>query len=197
MTIDFYDNRSAEWVRETAKVDMSSIYDRFLPLVEPGGRILDVGCGPGRDTLAFIRAGYQVDAIDASRHMVEIASRRTGQPAQLLRVEELDCHDRYHGIWACASLLHLDDFALGEAMPKLVQAMKADGALYMSFKIGDGTRIEQGRFFNDKTPKSLSTLVAPLRGMRILNVWESSDLRADGNQPDWVNCLAIRENADT
>src|SRR3712207_7267921 len=51
-------------------------HDRFLRRVRPGGRILDAGCGTGRDALAFVQRGFEVVAFDASAEMVDRKSTR-------------------------------------------------------------------------------------------------------------------------
>ena len=78
----------------------------FLEQLAHDAYILDLGCGSGRDTLAFKNKGYQVDAIDYSGVLVERASQLTGIAVQQQSFYELDIHDVYDGVWACASLLH-------------------------------------------------------------------------------------------
>jgi ubiquinone/menaquinone biosynthesis C-methylase UbiE len=63
---------------QTAGLDLEPLYQRFLRHVRPGGRILDAGCGPGRDALAFADRGYEVVAFDASEAMVRLARERVG-----------------------------------------------------------------------------------------------------------------------
>ena len=52
-TIGYYDRNATEFAAQTANLDLDPLYQRFLCHVRPGGRILDAGCGVGRDTLAF------------------------------------------------------------------------------------------------------------------------------------------------
>src|SRR6516225_8744251 len=87
----------------TLPVDMSDLYAPFLREIPPGGRILDAGCGSGRDSRAFTRLGYEVVSIDASRQMVLAASKLTGQAAILKRFDEIEFEAEFDGIWACAS----------------------------------------------------------------------------------------------
>ena len=74
-TIDYYNKYADEFTVSTFKVDMESLYQPFLAELQEGTRILDVGCGSGRDTLAFKNKGYQVDAIDYSEELVKKATR--------------------------------------------------------------------------------------------------------------------------
>jgi len=76
-----YHNENAEaFFAESARVDMSALQERFLRRIEPGGLILDAGCGSGRDFKAFLSRGFQVLAFDASRELAELASRHLDQP---------------------------------------------------------------------------------------------------------------------
>lgn len=70
-TIDYYNKHAEEFTASTFEVDMESLYQPFLVELQEGARILDVGCGSGRDTLAFKNKGYQVDAIDYSEELVK------------------------------------------------------------------------------------------------------------------------------
>ena len=84
-TVAFYDAHAGQYVRDTFGLVMAPLYEPFLALVPAGGHILDVGCGSGRDALAFLRRGFRVTAIDASGEMARLASERIGQAAQQKR----------------------------------------------------------------------------------------------------------------
>src|SRR5258708_9890657 len=76
-TEGYYNVNAEEYFRATVGIDMSSIYDRFVSKLVAGARILDAGCGSGRDTLAFVKRGYSVSAFDSSFEMVKRASTYT------------------------------------------------------------------------------------------------------------------------
>ena len=73
-TIDYYNKHAQEFIASTFEVDMESLYQPFLVFLPESAKILDVGCGTGRDTLAFKDKGYQVEAIDYSEELVERAN---------------------------------------------------------------------------------------------------------------------------
>lgn len=87
---------------------MHPIQDAFLSYLKPGARILDFGCGSGRDTKYFLEHGFEVDAIDGSERLCALAGKLTGIPVKQMLFEDLDAMDVYDGIWACASVLHLE-----------------------------------------------------------------------------------------
>src|SRR5215475_7717606 len=148
-TIAYYDAHADEFCAKTVVLDMSQLYAPFLEEIPPGGRILDLGCGSGRDSLAFLQRDYRVVSIDASAAMVAATSKLTGQTAMVVTFDEIPFDTEFDGIWASASLLHVSRRDLGAAFDRLTRALKHGGVLYVSFKYGDAERFEHGRFFND------------------------------------------------
>lgn len=117
-TIEYYNKNADHFMKETATVDFTSIQEMFLSLLPPGGRILDFGCGSGRDTLAFLKRGYQVDAMDGSTEMCKLAAEYTGIPVRQMQFQELSVREHYDGIWACSSICY--KFYWLEAIVKLI-----------------------------------------------------------------------------
>ena len=76
---NYYNENAKEFFEGTAYVDMSDNYKDFLSYVPKQGKILDAGCGSGRDSLIFIQKGYSVEAIDGSSEMCRLASEHIGQ----------------------------------------------------------------------------------------------------------------------
>ena len=70
-TIDFYNQNACDFIAGTIAADMSDARNRFLSYVEENGRILDWGCGSGRDALYFQSHGYDVVATDASKALCQ------------------------------------------------------------------------------------------------------------------------------
>ncbi len=99
-TLAYYENQAQTFFDETVAIDMSSLYERFLAHVPPGGHILDVGCGSGRDALAFQQLGYRVTAFDPSPTLARLASAHRGLPVPVLRVQEVAWQDEFDAIWA-------------------------------------------------------------------------------------------------
>ena len=92
-TISYYDQNAQQFFRETVELDMSELYVRFLAHVPKGGRILDAGCGSGRDTVYFLRHGFEVEAFDASAEMCRMASRLTEQTVLQKTFEQIDADE--------------------------------------------------------------------------------------------------------
>jgi SAM-dependent methyltransferase len=172
---------------------MREVYAPFLAELPPQGRILDAGCGSGRDSLAFLKMGYSVVSMDASVEMVKAAETLTGQEVPLLRFDEITFSEEFDGIWACASLLHVARQDLSPVLGRLVRALRPGGVLYMSFKLGEAERLEEGRFFNDMTEASLEQLLETQPDLQVLKIWTSDDVRDERQgAPKWLNVLVRR-----
>jgi len=188
----YYEERAEEYLARTANVDMGSVYEPFLAHIPSGGRILDAGCGPGRDALAFLKKGFHVTAFDASLKMAEIASHQTGLVVDQMRFQDLSYDSEFDGIWACASLLHVSSTEIDNVLLKLSHALKPGGFWYMSFKEGYGERVEDGRRFLDFTEASLKTRLGSIPGISIIRIWSCED-QAGRVGIRWVNALVRRE----
>ena len=187
-TIDYYNKHAEEFTASTFEVDMESLYQPFLAELPEGARILDVGCGSGRDTLAFKNKGYQVDAIDYSEELVKKATQLTGIPVRLQSFYEIDADQAYDGIWACASLLHCERTRLKEVIGKLLSALKPNGLLYMSFKYGDSDREKDGRQFTDLNEEQAEALRKQFNHVQQIKQWVTIDQRPE-RQEKWLNLL--------
>lgn len=186
------------YAEATRGVDTAHLRRRFLARVpeptDPPARILDLGCGSGRDALAFRQAGYRVDAMDASRAMAELARRHADVPVRILRAQELEAEGVYEGIWACASLLHVPWEELPDVFRRVQRALRRGGVLYASFKPGEGQRtLHDGRHFTDMTGPRLEERLRGARELRVIDLWETQDVRPERAGESWLNALVHRE----
>ena len=114
-TIDYYNRNAARYFNETVHADVSEIRDRFAQMLPPGGTILDLGCGSGRDSKAFIEQGFRVVAVDGSEKLCKLAQAYIQQPVVCSDFLDYKPNETFDGIWACASLLHLTEAECGRA----------------------------------------------------------------------------------
>jgi SAM-dependent methyltransferase len=188
----YYDLNAEEFFAATVSADMAETRDRFLYYLPLGGHVLDAGCGSGRDALAFLDAGYQVTAFDASKALVARATDHTGLPVLHMTFEEMTWIGDFDGVWACASLLHVHQAELPKIMTKLSVALKPQGVLYGSFKYGVGEVQRDGRTFTNQTEESLDNLMKIVPSLLPIEVWMSHDVRP-GRTDKWLNFLYKRE----
>jgi len=191
MTLKYYQDNAQTFFDGTVNVDMSSLYETFTRHLAPGARVLDAGCGSGRDAKVFKEMGYQVEAFDASPAMVELAREHTGLPVQLMTFADVDWKEEFDGIWCCASLLHVPALELPGVMQKLADALKPGGVWYVSFKYGDGEREVDGRRFTDVDEDGLKALVVTIAGTEVVGMWQTYDKRPERNER-WVNAMLTR-----
>ena len=188
MTLEYYQRHAQDFFSSTVNVDMESLYLPFLRHLPQSGRILDAGCGSGRDSKAFLEKGYQVEAFDASAEMVNLASQHAGLCVRQMAFNDIANTERYDGIWCCASLLHVSAEALPGVMSKLARALKTGGTWYVSFKYGETERVKDGRHFTDLTEQGLEKLLAPLSDITLISSWTTRDKRPERDEM-WLNAL--------
>ena len=188
-TIRYYDEHAEEYTADTRSSLMSYAYERYLFFLPKEGRILDLGCGSGRDTKFFLEKGYDVEAIDGSKQLAAIASEYTGIEVKHMTFDEIDAENAFEGIWACASLLHCTREELSSVYFKLIRALKLEGVLYMSFKLGEFEGMRNGRYFTDMTVAKLAELILPVQESMLLECWQSHDVRKERKDEMWINCI--------
>lgn len=194
-TIDYYNENSDKFIGSTVEADISGILERFLSHVPEGGRILDWGCGSGRDTLAMLLSGYDVTAVDASVEMVAAATKLTGIQVRHESFEDLDEVDAYDGIWACSSLLHVPRAELPSLLRLAEKALRSPGCMYVSFKYGNFEGMRNGRYFTDLDEESLTQIVAEIPNLRISKIWVTHDVRPGRSNELWLNALLLKRQS--
>ncbi len=195
-TINYYDQNSQSFSSDTFALDLSDLYRRFLTYVPNGGKILDAGCGSGRDSLRFFEMGYQVWAFDASAAMVEEAKKRTGLMVHQADFFDIKEENHYDGIWACASLLHVKAARQKEVLALLLRALKPGGVLYVSYKLGDQERQKDGRHFTDANETILKSWLTDLPEFGHLKLWQTEDRRPTRTEI-WLNGLVFLDKRPT
>jgi len=156
------------------------------------GAILDAGCGSGRDAKFFENQGYKVTATDSAIEMVKLSSLFLGKPTLHLSFQDLDFRDEFDGIWANASLLHVDSKILPEILRKLCRALKPGGVLFMSFKYGEGDYTKDDRYFNDHTEKSIREVIDSVPQFEEIKSWKTADTR-NSSADFWLSSLVRRK----
>jgi SAM-dependent methyltransferase len=186
-SLDYYARTADAYVAKTKDLDMEPVRRAFKDLLPAGAHILDAGCGSGRDTLAFMRDGFQVTAFDGCAELARHACELTGLDVQHLRYDQLDRVSAFDGVWACSSLVHLDDVQLDVAFSRLFRALRPGGMLFTCFKLGTEQRLaSDGRFFNDFTPAKLAT-VPTMASVELVHNWVTGHLAEVDTR--WLNVL--------
>ncbi len=188
-TLNFYAQNAGKFAADTAAVDFSGIRNRFLAELAPGALILDLGCGSGRDTKAFLGLGYHVSAADGSPELCALASAYTGIPVRQMLFSELDEHETYDGIWACASILHVPSSELPDIFKRMIAALKPGGIMYVSFKYGCFEGERNGRWFTDFTEPEFTRFLEQFPALTVKDRWISADVRPGRSAEKWLNSI--------
>lgn len=186
-TLNYYNENAEEFTASTINVDFTNVQDKFLNKLAASSSILDFGCGAGRDTKYFLEKGYMVEAIDGSEELCKLSSEYTGIEVKHMLFQELHDVEKYDGIWACSSILHLPYEELVEVMNKMKVAIKDTGIIYTSFKYGNFEGVRNGRFFIDMTEESLEKLLQDVGGLDVEEMWVTSDVRPGRGEEKWLN----------
>jgi len=136
-----YDHIAADYavINTTMPPHLAELATRFLARLGPGTRVLDVGCGAGRDMAWMETRGATVTGIDLSSGM--LARAREIVRGELLEMDmrHLDLPDgHFDGVWCCASLLHLPKTQAPIALTKMRRVLVPDGTLYLGVQEGEG-----------------------------------------------------------
>ncbi len=175
-TIEYYNRNAQEYAENTRYVYMFDIRSVFLRYIDPAGRILDAGCGGGRDMKVFMENGYSVDAFDASPEMCRVASEYTGEKISCCDFSDFRPYFTYSGIWACASLLHLQEEEFFAFFRRFKEYLNANGVIYFSMKAGvtDGYD-EKGRWYLGFDDRRLNRILQENPELRRVKYWKTID----------------------
>lgn len=192
-TIAAYDAMAAVYATRWFGVRLTREMARFARCLNPGARVLDVGCGPGQDLVWLTEQGFDAVGVDLSLGMLAEARKR-GIEVPLIRADMRDLPFRsgsFGGIWASASLLHIPKAEAEGVLRELARTVRP-GHVYLSVKRGWGeTWVERQdvrrRFFAYYAPVEIRRLVEHA-GFEVLSCWESEDLA--GREHSWINVLA-------
>lgn len=184
---NYYDINAKEYIESTINCDMSIHYEKYLKYLPNKAKILDVGFGSGRDMIYFKSLGYDVYGIDTSISFVNNMLKQ-GFNVECISICDLNIKDEYDGIWACASLLHINRKKLETAIIKCINSLKENGVLYCSFKYGDKEIIKDDRYFNYINEDIINNIVYK-NNYKILEIYKSYDVRVNRRSEEWINII--------
>ena len=123
------------------------------------------------------------------KKMVALSSKLLGMKVLLLDFDNMEFFNQFDGIWACAIFLHVLKNEMNSIISKMEKALVVNGVMYVSFKYGEGEKIENGRLFSYYTERSLTDLFVDFPKLRIARTWKTEDVRQDGKNKLWLNVL--------
>ncbi|MDW4500505.1 class I SAM-dependent methyltransferase [Sulfitobacter sp. D35] len=138
-TLQVYAEKAEDYAQMAADLDDPRL-DAFIADLPEDARVLDLGCGPGREAGRMADAGFRVTAVDAVPEMVEMAARHPGVTAKEMHFADLADVDLYDGVWANFSLLHAPRADMPRHLAAIKRALKPGGRFHLALKTGAGSQ---------------------------------------------------------
>ena len=196
-----YDRIAADYARANAEMPPAFVEmgRTFLALLPPGARVLDLGCGAGRDMAWLEARGTQVTGVDLSPEMLAQARPRVRGALLEMDMRRLSFPDaHFGGIWCMASLLHLPKADAHLALHEMRRVLAPGGVLALSIQEGEGEGWETGayghpveRFFARYSPEEAEEMLERA-GFEILEKGRSEPTARRADRKGWLRYLARR-----
>lgn len=193
-TVEYYNRNADDYYWLTVGLDMDATRQRFAAYLPAEASIIDLGCGSGRDVMAFGNMGHNAVGLDAAEELVRLAKERLEIRAFTGDMSSWTASEPYNGIWCCASLIHLNDRETRRFFEKLDRNLKPGGVLYISVKSGIQTGEDSdGVYQRNFTEEELRELAGTVPGLEVKEVWYTEDsMKRDGFR--WINLIAQRNS---
>jgi SAM-dependent methyltransferase len=193
-TLGYYAENAVKYAADSLKLPPSTKMDYFEKHLPAHPKVLELGCGAGRDTADMIKRGFDVLPTDGSPEMAREAEARLGIPVKVMLFEELDMEDAFDGIWAHAALLHAPTEALPSIIRRIHTAMRSGGLLYASFKAGEGGHRDIfGRYYNYPSRDTMMEMFQKNGSWRDVIITVQPGGSYEGGQIDWLHCFVTKD----
>ncbi|WP_319560699.1 class I SAM-dependent methyltransferase [Marispirochaeta sp.] len=159
-TLTYYQKNAAELARRYEQAEVPDLHLALQKTFPAASRLLEIGCGTGREASFMYSRGYDIICIEPSRPMLEEALCRHPElenrlfegyvPGKL--PEDLNTGESYDGVYAVASLMHLQQKELAPVFKLIRKLLKPGGGFLFSVPLSRPDLIESGydtvgRFF--------------------------------------------------
>lgn len=202
-TLDYYARHAAEIAQRYEQVD-SPLRNQFQVAFPRGARVLDIGCGSGRDAALLQSMGCDVYGAEPTAGLREVAQHT--HPGLTGRITDaglpglgLPFGGEFDGVLCCAVLMHLPQHQLFDAAFAIRQVLKAHGRLLISLPktrgdIAECNRDANGRLFNAYAPDEITLLFERL-GFQEIGRWDNEDALARSGTSWYTLLLELRSKS--
>lgn len=145
ITQESYQATAHEFARNVGELAPTGSIEKFIKLLPAKAKIIDIGCGSGRDAKLFTNMGADVLGIDFSSNLLDIAKINAPLAEfQLMDIEAMDVPAvSFDGAWAACSLGHIAKKTLPDVIKKIHVLLKDKGYFYLTLKRGTGEILDQ------------------------------------------------------
>lgn len=155
-TLKFYETHSMNLSLRYEQADVSEMQKLLLQTFDKKSKLLEIGCGSGRDASFMTKNDFDVTAIDGSKNMIEEAKKIHPELSNNLfhktLPNDLDFDKKFDGVYSIATLMHLSKINLEKTILNIYDLLNPNGTFLMSVSLfrddidGNGFD-EKGRFF--------------------------------------------------
>lgn len=188
-TLDVYAKKAQDYADLTIDgTRKDKQLEAFMDAMLSGGRVLDIGCGPGHAAAHIAQAGFLVTAMDPVQEMVDLAAKHPGVGAMRGTFDDITLTNYFDGIWCNFSMLHVPRADVPRHLKAIKKALNVGGAFHIGVKLGTGEKRDSiGRLYTYFSEPELEGLLDDA-GFYIFDRSYGRDKGLDGVMADWI-CL--------
>lgn len=198
-TIDWYNKHAKEFAQKAGSGKRYAFMEEFEKLLPKGAKLLDAGCGSGRDANDFQTGGFDVTGLDLATELIEHAKQTYSHCKFLLGdIRSLPFKENdFDGVWSNASLLHFETLEdVKKSLQEFYRVLKEKGIVFVGVKLQTGdkktgleedARFTEPRFFQYFTEKEIHELLYEAGFTILASVIEQSKSRANVK---WIQVIA-------
>ena len=195
-TLDFYDNNAQEVSDRYEAFDFCERQSNLMTLISDCRKILEIGCGSGRDAAFLLSKGFDITAIDGSRPMLDEAAKRHPELTDRLHQHKMPAalpfpDGNFDAVVSNAMLMHLNKHDIERAISETCRVLKKGGLFYFSVST---VRPEVDSSDHDGTGRRFTNLPASIwietcRSQGYKKKWSATNPDSGGRGIFWANFL--------
>ncbi len=193
--MDYYEIHAHDYFDKTVSADPSGFLSPFVRFLFPRARILDIGCGSGRDLRWLIQQGFEPTGLERSSSLAALARKYSGCP---VIVGDLETFDFSVGLWDAVmmvgSLVHIPHECFYPVIQQILSGLSFPCIILVTMKEGDGRcKGEDGRTFYLWSESSLNNIFL---GMNLKTTAFFRNVSAIGSQETWLGYVLIKTGGE-